>query len=135
MVLALERYEACSGNRGSKLAALVERHAHIAAAMRNQSRDAKCRRQIKHIEPLHLPEQLRGNVGCCRHTLQIAPPAMLFGCPVRNEKVGKKPTERRIVAAPTDADEVDERLGLQALGLGLRACPRTLTIGIQEHQM
>src|SRR3546814_622558 len=60
---------------------------------------------------------------------------MLFGRPAGYEEVGEKPAERRVVAPPADADEIDESLGLQPLGLGLRSNPPTLSVGVQQHQM
>lgn len=118
-----------------KLAAFVERHAHVAAAMRDQRRDAELRREVRHVDPLHLPKQLRGDVSGCRHPLEIAPPAMLFRRPVGYEQIGEELAERRIVASPADANEVDEGFGLQQLGLRLRPNPHALTVGVEEHQM
>jgi hypothetical protein len=83
----------------------------------DQHRQAQLCRKVQHLDTLHLPKQLRGDVGGRRFPLEIAPPAMLIGCPVRNEEVGKEPAERRIVASPAYPNEIDKGLGFQPLGL------------------
>src|SRR3546814_10321167 len=60
---------------------------------------------------------------------------MLFRRPVGYEEVGEEPAERRVVAPPPDANEVDKRLGFQPLRLRLRSNPSTLRVGVQQHQM
>ncbi len=65
VVLALERHEARVRHRGGQPAAFLERHAHVAAAMRYQGRDAQLRREVQHVDALHMLKQLRGDVGAC----------------------------------------------------------------------
>jgi hypothetical protein len=59
---------------------------------------------------------------------------LLRGAP-RDEEVREELAEGRVFATPADADEVDERLGLQALGVIAGPRAATLRIGIEEDEL
>lgn len=68
-------------------------------------------------------------------TLQFGPPAVLLGGAGRNELIREHMAERIVVASPADADQVHQRLGLEALEIVDRAPHRPECIGADQHEV
>ena len=109
--------EARAGNQRGEAAAFVERHARVAARMERPA-SARAGSAAGSVTSI-VVERARACAprlpGVAVDPLELVPPAVLLGGALGDELVGEDLAEGVVVAPPADADEVDERLGLEAL--------------------
>src|ERR1700733_5350796 len=121
MIAAFQRNEARRWDKRRQLPAFFEGNAFVVARMQNKRRNADAFGVRCDIDLIQHLENGRGVLRRGRRTLQIIEPLVLVARPVRDELRREDLTERRIVASPTEADELYQ--GLRFLTLRLRDVP------------
>src|SRR5580700_7518875 len=117
MIAAFQRNEARRRDERCQLPALFEGNALVVARMQNQRRNTDAFGVRGDIDLIQRLDNGCGVLRRGRGALQIVEPLVLLARPARDELRREDLTERRIVAAPTEADELYQ--GLRFLTLRL----------------
>ena len=115
VVAAFQRHEAGRRDQRCQLPAFFERNPCVVARVHDQCRDTQACRLRADIDLIQRLDNGDSVLRRGRDALQIIEPLVLLARPVRNELRREDLPERRVVAPPAEANELDKGLGFLAL--------------------